>query len=76
MVIEDAIYDKPVPVGRYPVRVSHDVARSTAVVTRAGAIRHNAAVEKIRGDLRRALAQAGMRVVETNGTLFSSKGGR
>ena len=76
VVIEDSIYDQPVPVGRYPVRVSHDVARSTAVVTRVGSARHRDAVEQIRGDLRRALAQAGMQVVEANGTSFLSKGGR
>ena len=51
VVIEDAIYDQPVPAGRYPVRVSHDVIRSTAAVTRSGSARHNAAVEKIRVDL-------------------------
>ena len=76
VVIEDAIYDQPVPVGRYPIRVSHDAARSTAVVTRAGSGRHHDAVEEIRGDLRRALDQAGVQVVEATGTAFLSKAAR
>ena len=76
VVIEDAIYDQPVPVGRYPIRVSHNAARSTAVVTRAGSARHNDAVEEIRGDLRRALDQAGVQVVEVGGTAFLSQGAR
>ncbi len=74
VVIEDAIYDQPVPVGRYPIRISHDAARSTAVVTRAGAARHSDAVEEIRGDLRRVLDQAGVQVVEDTGTALFSKG--
>ncbi len=67
VVIEDAIYNQPVPVGRYPIRVSHDVARSTAVVTRAGSARHSDAVDQIRSDLRRALVQAGLQVIEASG---------
>ena len=76
VVIEDAIYDQPVPAGRYPVRVSHDVIRSTAAVTRSGSARHNAAVEKIRVALRRALVEVGVQVVDANGTSFLSKGVR
>ena len=76
VVIEDAIYEQPVSVGRYPIRVSHDAARSTAVVTRAGSARHSDAVEEIRGDLRRVLDQAGVQVVEIGGTAFLSKGAR
>jgi len=67
VVIEDTIYNQPVPVGRYPIRVSHDVARSTAVVTRAGSERHGAAADQIRSDLRRALVQAGLQVFEASG---------
>ena len=67
VVIEDAIYNQPVPVGRYPIRVSHDVARSTAVVTPAGSARHSDAVDQIRSDLRRALVQAGLQVIEASG---------
>ena len=76
VVIEDAIYEQPVSVGRYPMRVNHDAARSTAVVTRAGSARHSDAVEEIRGDLRRVLDQAGVQVVEFGGTAFLSKGAR
>ena len=76
VVIEDAIYDQPVPAGRYPVRVTHEVARASAVVTRAGAVRHGQAAEEIRGDLRRALGQAGIQVVEVAGAAFLAEGGR
>ena len=76
VVIEDAIYDQPVPVGRYPIRVSHDAARSTAVVTRAGSAQHGDVVEQIRSDLRHALDRAGVQVVEVGGTAFLSQGTR
>ena len=76
VVVEDAIYDRPVPVGRYPIRVSHDAARSTAVVTRAGSAQHGDVVEQIRSDLRHALDRAGVQVVEVGGTAFLSQGTR
>ena len=76
VVIEDAIYNQPVPIGRYPVRVSHDAARAAPVVTRAGSARHRQAAEEIRRDLRRALGQAGIQVVEAAGAAFLAEGAR
>ena len=76
VVIEDAIYDQPVPVGRYPVRVTHDAARATPMVTRVGSARHRQAAEEIRGDLRRTLGQAGIQVVEVAGAAFLTEGAR
>jgi len=76
VVIEDAIYDQLVPTGRYPVRVTHDAARATPVVTRVGSARHRQAAEEIRGNLRRALGQAGIQVVEVAGAAFLAEGAR
>ncbi len=74
VVIEDAIYTRPVPAGHYPLQAPEEAVRRTAVVSSRMAVRHVEIVAEIRAELRRTLTQAGIRIAEVTGAPYLSEG--
>ncbi len=74
VVIEDAIYARSVPAGHYPPQAPEETNRRTAIVSSRMAARHAEVVAEIRGELRRSLTHAGIRIAEVTGAQYLSPG--
>jgi uncharacterized protein (DUF58 family) len=74
VVVEDAIFQRPVPPGRYPLRPAELPDRHSAVVSPRGAARHAETVASIRHGVRRALTQAGVHVSVVADAPFLAQG--
>lgn len=73
IIVEDAMFHRPFPSGRYPYQTASDPRRRLATVSKSLAGRHQDAVSEVRRALRRQLVKDGWRITEaTSGGLLSS----
>jgi len=73
IIVEDPMFHRPFPAGRYPYQTASDPLRRLATVSKSMASRHQDAVSDLRRTLRRSLLQDGWRITEAaSGGLLSS----
>ncbi len=77
IIVEDPMFQRPFPSGRYPYQTAGDPLRRLATVTKSMTNRHSEAVSDLRRTLRRQLLQDGWRITEAaSGGLLSPGSGR
>lgn len=64
IIIEDAMFHRAVPSGRYPYQDANEVKRNVATVPKAMTGGHQSTVGQLRSELRRKLIQDGWRITE------------
>lgn len=72
IIVEDPMFHRPFPPGRYPYQAAGDPQRRLASISKSMADRHQEAVEGLRRTLRRQLLKDGWRITEAaSGGLLS-----
>lgn len=74
IVVEDPMFRRPLPAGRYPYQTASDPGRRLATVTKSMANRHQDAVKELRSALRRRLLEDGWRITEAASSGFLATG--
>ncbi|MGI9407886.1 MAG: DUF58 domain-containing protein [Hyphomicrobiaceae bacterium] len=64
IIVEDPMFHRAVPSGRYPYKGANDSHRSVATVPKSGTNAHQNAVSDLRSELRRRLIADGWRITE------------
>ena len=72
IIVEDPMFHRPFPSGRYPYQTAGDPLRRLATVSKSMANRHQDAVKELRRTLRRTLLRDGWQITEAaSGGLLS-----
>ncbi len=74
IIVEDPMFHRPIPAGRYPYQAAGDPRRRLASISKSMAERHQEAVDELRRNLRRQLLQDGWRITEAASGGFMSPG--
>ena len=74
IIVEDPMFHRPVPAGRYPYQTASDPRRRLATVSKSMIMRHHDQVNEQRRTLRRQLIKDGWRITEAaSGGLISAE---
>ncbi len=64
IIVEDPMFRRPLPSGRYPYQVAGDTVRRLATISASMASQHEEVVQDLRRSLRRSLFQDGWQITE------------